>query len=95
MELGGRRQECSFIFTDLQGFTALIEQLEPARAVSLLNAYLDEMIAIVFRHDGTLDRIVGDALVVMFSAPVRQSDHKHRALACAVTTKAVPLAVLT
>lgn len=84
MELGGRRQECSFIFTDLQGFTTLIEHLDPAKAVSLLNAYLDEMIGIVFRHDGTLDRIVGDALVVMFSAPVRQSDHKHRALACAI-----------
>jgi len=84
MELGGRRQECSFIFTDLQGFTSLIEKIAPAQAVSLLNAYLDEMIAIVFRHDGTLDRIIGDALVVMFSAPVRQRDHKHRALACAL-----------
>jgi len=84
MELGGRRQECSFIFTDLQGFTGLIEKIPPAQAVTLLNAYLDEMIAIVFRHDGTLDRIVGDALVVMFSAPVRQRDHKHRALACAI-----------
>lgn len=84
MELGGRRQECSFIFTDLQGFTSLIEKIEPAQAVSLLNGYLDEMIAIVFRHEGTLDRIVGDALVVMFSAPVRQPDHKQRALACAL-----------
>ncbi|MEW6514939.1 MAG: adenylate/guanylate cyclase domain-containing protein [Pseudomonadota bacterium] len=84
MELGGRRQECSFIFTDLQGFTGLIEKIAPAQAVTLLNAYLDEMIAIVFRHDGTLDRIIGDALVVMFSAPVRQRDHKHRALACAI-----------
>ena len=84
MELGGRRQECSFIFTDLEGFTGLIEKIAPAQAVALLNAYLDEMIAIVFRHEGTLDRIVGDALVVMFSAPVRQHDHKHRALACAL-----------
>ena len=84
MELGGRRQTCSFIFTDLQGFTTLIEKIAPGQAVSLLNAYLDGMIAIVFRHEGTLDRIVGDALVVMFSAPVRQRDHKQRALACAL-----------
>jgi adenylate cyclase len=84
MELGGRRQNCSFIFTDLQGFTTLIEKIAPGQAVTLLNAYLDEMIAIVFRHEGTLDRIVGDALVVMFSAPVRQRDHKQRALACAL-----------
>ncbi len=84
MELGGRRQECSFIFTDLENFTNLIEKIAPAQAVKLLNAYLDAMIAIVFRHEGTLDRIVGDALVVMFSAPVRQRDHKQRALACAL-----------
>jgi adenylate cyclase len=84
MELGGRRQTCSFIFTDLQGFTSLIEKVAPGQAVTLLNAYLDEMIAIVFHHEGTLDRIVGDALVVMFSAPVRQRDHQQRALACAL-----------
>jgi adenylate cyclase len=84
MELGGLRQECSFIFTDLEGFTSLIEKIAPAQAVALLNTYLDEMIAIAFRHDGTLDRIIGDALVVMFSAPVRQHDHKQRALACAI-----------
>lgn len=84
MELGGRRQECSFIFTDLAGFTALMESIDPAEAVALLNAYLDEMIGIAFHHDGTLDRIVGDAVAIMFSAPVPQSDHRARALACAM-----------
>jgi adenylate cyclase len=84
MELGGRRHECSFIFTDLAGFTSLMEKIDPAEAVALLNAYLDEMIAIAFRHDGTLDRIVGDAVAIMFSAPVPQADHKARALACAL-----------
>ncbi len=49
----------------------------------LLNAYLDGMITIAFKHDGTLDRIVGDAVAVMFSAPVAQADHAARALACA------------
>ena len=84
MELGGRRQECSFIFTDLAGFTTLMESIDPGEAVSLLNAYLDEMIAIAFRHEGTLDRIVGDAVAIMFSAPVPQADHRARALACAL-----------
>ena len=84
MELGGHRQECSFIFTDLAGFTSLMEKLDPAQAVSLLNNYLDEMIAIAFRHEGTLDRIVGDALAIMFSAPLPQQDHRARALACAL-----------
>jgi adenylate cyclase len=84
LELGGRRQECSFIFTDLAGFTSLMEKIDPAEAVTLLNTYLDEMIAIAFRHDGTLDRIVGDAVAIMFSAPVPQPDHRQRALRCAL-----------
>ena len=84
MELGGRRQQCSFIFTDLAGFTSLMEKIDPAEAVALLNAYLDEMIAIAFRHEGTLDRIVGDAVAIMFSAPLEQADHRQRALRCAI-----------
>ncbi len=84
MELGGRRQECSFIFTDLAGFTTLMEGIDPSEAVALLNAYLDKMIAIAFRHEGTLDRIVGDAVAIMFSAPVPQPDHRARALRCAL-----------
>ncbi len=82
LELGGKRQECSFIFTDLAGFTSLMEKIDPADAVVLLNAYLDEMIAIAFQFNGTLDRIVGDAVAIMFSAPVHQPDHRQRALNC-------------
>ena len=82
--LGGKRQTCSFIFTDLEGFTALMEAIDPAEAVLLLNRYLDGMIDIAFRHQGTLDRIVGDSIAIMFSAPIAQADHKERAVACAL-----------
>ncbi len=84
MKLGGSLQECSFVFTDLAGFTTLMEGIDPGKAVALLNVYLDRMIAIAFRHEGTLDRIVGDAVAIMFSAPVPQADHRARALACAL-----------
>ena len=84
LELGGRRQECSFVFTDLEGFTGLMESRDPEQAVSLLNDYLEQLIRIAFEHDGTLDRIVGDAVAIMFSAPVPQPDHPARALACAL-----------
>ncbi|CAN4267807.1 COG4252 Predicted transmembrane sensor domain [Methylophilaceae bacterium] len=84
LELGGERKTCSFIFTDLSGFTSLMEKTNPADAVSLLNHYLEEMIAIAFRHNGTLDRIVGDAIAIMFSAPVTQADHHQRAYDCAL-----------
>ncbi len=84
LALGGRRQPCSFVFTDLAGFTPWMEALEPEQAVGLLNGYLDPMVAIAFRFEGTLDRIVGDALAIMFSAPLEQADHRARALACAL-----------
>ncbi len=84
LELGGRRQMCSFVFTDLQGFTSLLERMDPGEAVAHLNEYLEKMVSIAFKHEGTLDRIVGDAVVVMFSAPVEQTDHRQRALDCAL-----------
>lgn len=84
LELGGHRRTCSFVFTDLADFTALMDKLEPGRAVNLLNDYLENMIAIAFFYGGTLDRIVGDSVAIMFSAPVKQSDHQYRAVQCAL-----------
>jgi adenylate cyclase len=88
LRLGGVRRECSFVFTDLTGFTSLMENIEPEMAVALLNEYLDQMVAIAFSHDGTLDRVVGDAIAIMFSAPVVQPDHRQRALSCALAMQA-------
>lgn len=83
LELGAIYRECSFVMTDLEGFTALMEKYAPDLLSNLLNEYLENMIEIAFRHDGTLDRIVGDAVAVIFSAPLAQADHAARALACA------------
>lgn len=88
LALGGERRRCSFVFTDLAGFTALMEKLDPAQAVAVLNTYLERMVEIAFAHQGTLDRIVGDAVAVLFSAPVPQADHARRALACALEMQA-------
>lgn len=84
LALGGEYRECSFVMTDLAGFTSMMEKYEPAMLSALLNEYLNGMIAIAFAHEGTLDRIVGDAVAVMFSAPVVQPDHAARAVACAL-----------
>jgi len=84
LELGGKRQCCSFVFADVAGFTSTMETMEPGLAVSILNAYLDRMISIAFEHEGTLDRIVGDSVAIVFSAPVEQADHEARALRCAL-----------
>ncbi|MBF0187614.1 MAG: CHASE2 domain-containing protein, partial [Magnetococcales bacterium] len=84
LALGGEFRECTFIMTDLAGFTSLMEKHDPQAMVALLNTYLDRMVRIAFSHDGTLDRIVGDAVCIMFSAPVKQVDHGRRALTCAL-----------
>lgn len=84
LRLGGQRRVCSFVFTDLAGFTTLMEKTDPAQVTNLLNEYLEGMLVIVFKHEGTLERIMGDALAVLFSAPVHQPDYRQRALACAL-----------
>ncbi len=86
--LEGRRQRCSFVFADLAGFTRLMEKMDPGTAVTVVNGYLNRMIEIAFEHDGTLDRIVGDAVAIMFSAPIEQKDHEQRALRCALAMHA-------
>ena len=83
LQLGAEFRECSFVMTDLEGFTTMMETYSPDQLADLLNEYLDQLIRIAFRHDGTIERIVGDAIGVMFSAPVTQDDHAARALACA------------
>ena len=83
LQLGGERRVMSFIFTDIAGFTAMSERLPPARLNALLNAYLDGMSRIVLEHGGTLDKFIGDAVVALFGAPVRQTDDAARAFACA------------
>ena len=84
LHLGGERRELSFVFTDLAGFTSLVERHEPHVVVPLLNDYLEGMVKIAFQHDGTIDKVVGDAVHVIFGAPVTQSDHAARAVACAL-----------
>lgn len=84
MELNGKRVECSFVMTDLTNSTQLMERIEPTVLANRLNTYLDAMIAIAFKYDGTLTRIVGDGLVIMFSAPIPQADHRQRAVLCAL-----------
>lgn len=84
MELAGQRREIASLFTDIAGFTGLVETLEPSVLGPLLNEYLTGMTDIVFAHDGTVAKIVGDALHVLFGAPGEQPDHSARAVACAL-----------
>ena len=93
VDLGGQRREITSLFTDMAGFTTLVETLEPEVIAPLLNDYLGVMTDIVFAHGGTVVKIVGDALHVLFGAPAEQPDHAARAVACALELDAA-LAIL-
>jgi len=80
----GEKREASFLFTDLADFTALVESSEPDVIVELLNAYIDGMAQVVFSHDGTVMKVIGDAVQAIFGAPIAQEDHAARAVACAL-----------
>ncbi len=84
IDLSGQRREIATLFSDIANFTALVETLEPDVLGPLLNDYLTGMTDIVFAHDGTVAKIVGDALHVLYGAPGEQLDHAARAVTCAL-----------
>jgi adenylate cyclase len=80
LHLGGSKRQMSAIFTDIQGFSTISEQLDPEQLVQLLNRYLTEMSDIIMENMGTIDKYEGDAIIAFFGAPVYREDHA--ALAC-------------
>jgi adenylate cyclase len=88
IDLGAQRRDITAMFTDITSFTTLVESLEPATIGPLLNDYLTGLTQIVFEHGGTLVKIVGDGLNVLFGAPTDQPDHAERAVNCALALDA-------
>ena len=79
-----RREELSIVFADVRGFTALSEQSEPEEMIGSLNQFLAAMTDVVFRYEGTLDKYIGDALMIFFNDPLPQADHAERAVRMAL-----------
>ena len=79
-----RRAELSVAFVDIRGFTAMSEQSEPEEVATSLNRFLTRMTDIVFHYEGTLDKYIGDAIMVFFNDPVPQEDHAERAVRMAL-----------
>jgi class 3 adenylate cyclase len=77
------RRDVATIFTDITGFTSLVETVAPEILSALLSEYMGGMIEIVFAHEGTVAKIIGDAIQVLFNAPGDQPDYATRAVACA------------
>ncbi len=84
LELGGERRRVTIMMTDLRGFTPMSERLEPEQVVQMLNAYFEIMVEVILKHNGTINEIIGDALLVIFGAPQDMPDRSQRAIACAI-----------
>ena len=84
LKLGGEKREVTLLMSDLRGFTALAERLEATAVVALLNHYLSAMVELIHRTGGTIDEIIGDAIFVLFGAPMVMPDAAQRAVRCAL-----------
>ena len=84
LSLSAEEREVSILFTDLEGFTTLVDTVPPEQLTPILNGYLDAIMEVVVRYDGTVDKIIGDAVHAMFSAPLLIPKHRLQATLCAL-----------
>ncbi len=84
LTLGGSKRDVTVMFADIRGFTTFSEHLPPEEVVSQLNSLLEVMVECTFANEGTLDKYIGDAILVLFNAPLEQPDHVQRAIRTAL-----------
>jgi adenylate cyclase len=87
VELGGietARREVTLLFSDIRNFTTLSETRKPEEVIALLNRYFSLQVDVVFRHNGSLDKFIGDCIMGIWGAPLDDADHARHAVACAL-----------
>jgi adenylate cyclase len=84
LELGGAKRKVTILMSDVRGFTAFAEYLEPQEVMTFLNRYLEAMVEVILAYRGTIIEILGDGLLVLFGAPLTHDDDAIRAVACAL-----------
>ncbi len=80
LELGGSEKEVCVLFADIRGFTSLSEKMEASKVVYILNNYFQAMIDVIFKHNGTLDKIIGDELMVLYGVPLKSDNDSQNAV---------------
>ena len=84
LKLGGEKRNCTFIFTDLRGFTALSESVTPEEVTYIMNKVLTAQQKAVQKYEGMVDKYIGDAMMAIFNAPLDMRNHAKRAVECGV-----------
>jgi adenylate cyclase len=79
----GQKVEITVLFSDIRGFTTMSETTPPEKIVEMLNVHFTTMADIILKHNGTIDKYIGDAIMAFWGAPVRTSDHAERAVLAA------------
>ena len=87
LKLGGERKYCSFLFTDVRGFTSLSERLEPEEVTEIMNKALTIQANAVKKYGGMVDKYIGDAMMAIFNAPIDVDMHEDRAILTAIEIK--------
>tara|TARA_R110000744_G_scaffold323801_2_gene429681 strand:- start:99 stop:1865 length:1767 start_codon:yes stop_codon:yes gene_type:complete len=83
LKLGGEKRYATFLFTDVRGFTAMSEALEPEQVTYIMNKALTAQQTAVQKHEGMVDKYIGDAMMAIFNAPLDLDSHEDRAVECA------------
>lgn len=83
LKLGGEKRTCTFLFTDVRGFTNLSEKLSPEEVTNIMNKALTVQVECIQAHGGMVDKFIGDACMAIFNAPLDIDEHEKRAVACA------------
>ena len=84
VEKGGVNRVATVMFVDIRGFTAMSEHTEASAVLQMLNEYYEKIVDIVFAHEGTVDKFIGDAIMVIWGAPVSHDDDPARAVRAAM-----------
>jgi len=84
LRLGGEKRKVTILMSDLRGFSTITENHPPERVVDILNIYLGRMADVISKYNGTIDEFIGDAILVIFGAPLYRDDDARSAVACAL-----------